>query len=96
MVMFHPHLIHHHLGDLQETFFQTNHRHSSNVGTNTTQTMSGDCLMGEFERVIEEKEKQKEEIVPNENIIFTMPKAPTILDDQDFNTRQEIKKTKRW
>ena len=58
--------------------------------------MSGDCLMGEFERVIEEKEKQKEEIVPNENIIFTLPKAPTILDDQDFNTRQEIKKTKVW
>ena len=28
---------------------------SSSVGTNTTQTMSSDCLTGELERVIEEK-----------------------------------------
>ena len=66
----------------------------SNVGTNTTQTMSGDCLIGELERVIE-KEEPKEEIVPDENIIFTVPKAPTILDVEDFETKQEIKKTKR-
>ena len=55
--------------------------------------MSGNCLIGELERVIE-KEKPKEEIVPDENIIFTLPKAPTILDDKDFETKQEIKKHK--
>ena len=63
---------------------------SSNVGTNTTQTMSGDCLIGELERVIE-KEEPKEEIIPDENIIFTLPKAPTVLDDEGFETKQEIK-----
>ena len=36
------------------------------MGTNATQTMSSDCLIGEVERVIE-KEKQKEEIVPAKN-----------------------------
>ena len=59
-----------------------------------TQTMSGDCLIGELERVIE-KEEPKEEIVPDENIIFTVPKTPTILDVEDFETKQEMKKTKR-
>ena len=61
------------------------------MGTKTTQTMSGDCLIQELERVIE-KEKPREEIVPDENIIFTLPKAPTILDDKDFQIKQEIKK----
>ena len=55
--------------------------------------MSGDCLIGEVERVIE-KEKQKEEIFPDGNIIFTLPKAPIILDDEDFQIKQEIKKQK--
>ena len=55
--------------------------------------MNGDRLIGELERVIE-KEKPKEEIVPDESIIFTLPKAPTILDDEDFETKQEIKKQK--
>ena len=63
------------------------------MGTNTTQAMSGDHLIGELERVIE-KEKPKEEIVSDKNIIFTLPKAPTILDDEDFETKQEIKKQK--
>ena len=45
---------------------------SSNVRINTTQTMSVDHLIGELEGVIE-KEKQKEEIVPDEIIIFTPP-----------------------
>ena len=35
--------------------------------------MSGDRLIGELKRVIE-KEKPKEEIVPDENIIFSLPK----------------------
>ena len=50
---------------------------------NMTQTMSGDRLVEELERVIE-KEKPKKEIVPDENIIFGLPKIPTILDDEDF------------
>ena len=66
---------------------------SSNVGTNTTQTMSGNRLTGELERVTE-KEKPKEEIVPDENIIFSLPKIPTILDNEDFEIKQEIKKQK--
>ena len=61
---------------------------SSNVGTNTTQTMSGDCLIGELEKVIE-KEKLKEEIVPDENVIFTLPKIPTILDNEDFQKNKK-------
>ena len=35
--------------------------------------MSGDCLIGELERVIE-KEKPKENLVPEDNIVFTLPK----------------------
>ena len=50
MVKFHRRLIHHGLGDLQEIFFQTDDRQ---VGTNTTQTVSGDCLIGELERAVE-------------------------------------------
>ena len=64
---------------------------SSNMGTNTTQTMSGDHLIGELERVIE-KEKRKEEIVPGENIIFSLPKISTILDNEDFEIKQEKNK----
>ena len=66
---------------------------SSNVGTNTTQTMSGNRLIGELERVTE-KEKPKEEIVPDENIIFSLQKIPAILDNEDFEIKQEIKKQK--
>ena len=42
------------------------------MGTNTTGTTSGDRLIGELERVME-KEKPKEDIVPDENIIFSLP-----------------------
>ena len=55
---------------------------SSKVGTNTTQTMSGDCLIGELKRVIEKKTEEK--IVPAESIIFSLPKIPTILDNEHF------------
>ena len=64
------------------------------MGTNTMQTVSGDCLIGDLERVIE-KEKPTEEIAPDENIIFSLPKIPAFLDNEDFETKQEIKKTKR-
>ena len=66
---------------------------SSTFGTNTTKTMSGDYLIRELERVTE-KEKPKEETVPDENIIFSLPKIPTILDNEDFEIKQEIKKQK--
>ena len=95
-IIYHQHSIHHCLGELREIFFPnrlSTAKTLSNMGTNTTQTMSGDCLIGELERVIK-KEKPKEEIVPDENIIFTLLKAPSIPDD-DFETKQEIKKTKR-
>ena len=58
------------------------------MGTNTTQEM-----IEEPERVIE-KEKPKEKIIPDENIILSLPKIPTILDNEDFEIKQEIKKTK--
>ena len=54
----------------------------------TTQTLSGNKLTGELERVIE-KEEPKEEIVPDEDISFTLPKISTTLDDQIFEKEQE-------
>ena len=63
------------------------------MGTNTTQTMSGDCLIGELERVIEQ-ENPKEEIVHDQNIVFSLPKITTTLDNDDFEIKQEIKKQK--
>ena len=66
---------------------------SSNLGTNTTQAMSSDCLIGELKRVLE-KEKPKKEINPDEYISFSLPKIPTILDNEDFEIKQKIKKQK--
>ena len=51
---------------------------SSNVGTNTTQTMSDDRLIGKLDRVIE-KEKPKEETLPDENTVFSLPKNRKFL-----------------
>ena len=67
----HQHLIQYCLRDFREVFFQADHQlpkfcQTDTVGTNATQTMSTDCLIGQAERVIE-KEKQKEEIVPAKN-----------------------------
>ena len=42
------------------------------------QTMNGDCLIEELERVIE-KEKPKEEIVPDENIFLACQKYQQFL-----------------
>ena len=49
----------------------------------TTQSLSGNKLIRELERVIE-KEKPKEEIITDEDISFTLPKIPTISDDRIF------------
>ena len=50
--------------------------------------MSRGHLIGELQRVIE-KEKPREEIVPDENIIFNLPKTPTILDDENFQIKKK-------
>ena len=63
----------------------------NDVATNTTQTLSGDRLIGELERVIE-REKPKENLVLDGDIVFTLPKLPTILDNYDFEEKQKIKK----
>ena len=52
--------------------------------------MSGACLISELEWVIE-KEKPKENLVPEDDIVFALPKIPEILDNADFE-KQEIKK----
>ena len=58
------------------------------MATNTNQTLSGDRLIGELERVIE-KEKPKENIVLDDDIVFSLPKIPTILDNDDFKVRKQ-------
>ena len=40
------------------------------------------------------KKNPKEEIAPDENIIFSLPKIPTILDNEEFEIKREIKKQK--
>ena len=45
--------------------------------------LSGGCLNSELERVIE-KEKPKENLVPDEDTVFTLPNISTILDNDDF------------
>ena len=53
--------------------------------------MSSDRLIGELERVIE-KEKPKENLLPEDDIVFALPKIPEILSNKDFEQKQEIKK----
>ena len=69
-------------------------KNTNTAATNTTQKFSGDRLIGELERVIE-KEKPRENIVPEDDIIFHLPKIPTILDNEDFEEKPEIKKITR-
>ena len=61
------------------------------TATDTTRTFSGDCLIGDLKRVIEKK-KPKKNLVTEEVIIFHLPKIPTILNNKDFEKKQEIKK----
>ena len=58
------------------------------MATNTTQTLSGDCLIGKLERVIE-KEKPKENIVPDKDIVFSLPEIPTILNNDGFKVKKQ-------
>ena len=55
--------------------------------------MSGDCLLGELERVIKIK-KSNENLAPENDIVFSLPKIPRILDSEDFEQKQEIKKNR--
>lgn len=64
----------------------------NDVAKNTTKT-SGDHLMGELERVIG-KEKPKENLAPDKDIVLTLPKLPRIFDNDDFEQKQETKNNK--
>ena len=57
------------------------------------QTLFGNKFIRELERVIE-KGKPKEEIVPDQDISFTLSKISTILDDWIFEKEQEKKREK--
>ena len=50
-------------------------RRKNDAATNTTQTMSSDRLIGELEQVIE-KEKPKENLVTEDEIVLALPKIP--------------------
>ena len=52
-------------------------------------------MIGKVKRVIK-KEKPKENLVSKEDIVFPLPKKPAILDNEDFEQKQEIKKTTGW
>ena len=68
-------------------------RRKNDAATSTTQMMSGDCLLGELERVIKIKKSNKN-LVPEDDIVFALPKIPRILDNKDFEQKQEIKKNR--
>ena len=69
-------------------------KRQSDMGTNATQTLSGNCLIGELERFIG-KEKPKENLVPDEDIVFTLLKIPTTLDNDNFETKKKKLMSKR-
>ena len=88
------HLHHRHSHQPQLNHHYNHFKRKNDAVTNTTQTLSSDRLIGEFERVIK-KLKPKENLVPEEDIIFTLPKLPAILDEEDFEKKQEIKKNNK-
>ena len=67
-------------------------RRKNDIATNTTKT-SEDHLIGELERVIG-KEKPKENLAPDKDIVFTLPKLPRIFDNDNFEQKQETKNSK--
>ena len=66
-------------------------RRKNGTATNTTQTISGDSPIKELEQVIE-VERLKENLVPEVDIFFVLPKILQILDNKKFEQKQEIKK----
>ena len=53
--------------------------------------MNSDRLICELERV-NEKENPKKNLVPEDDIVFALPKIPEIPNNEDFEQKQEIKK----
>ena len=54
------------------------------------QTMSRDRLIGELEWVVE-KEKPKEKLQADNDVIFFLPKISTILDDDEYEKKKKEK-----
>ena len=54
------------------------------------QTMSRDRLIGELEWVVE-KEKPKEKLQADNDVIFFLPKISTILDDDKYEKKKKEK-----
>ena len=60
------------------------------TATNTMQTMSRDRLIGELEWVVE-KEKPKEKLQADNDVIFFLLKISTILDDDEYEKKKKEK-----
>ena len=43
-----------------------------------------------------EKEKPKEKLKADNGVTLVLPKIPTILDDDKYEKKKEIKKTRGW
>ena len=54
------------------------------------QAMSRDRLIGELEWVVE-KEKPKEKLQADNDVIFFLPKISTILDDDEYEKKKKEK-----
>ena len=54
------------------------------------QTMSRDRLIGKLEWVVE-KEKPKEKLQADNDVIFFLPKISTILDDDKYEKKKKEK-----
>ena len=54
------------------------------------QTMSRDRLIGKLEWVVE-KEKPKEKLQADNDVIFFLPKISTILDDDEYEKKKKEK-----
>ena len=52
---------------------------SSNVGRSTTQTMSGDCLTADLERVIEKEKTQRKKLPPMKILFLACQKYQQFL-----------------
>ena len=69
-------------------------KRQSDMATNTTQTLQGDHLTGEPERLIE-KEKPNKNIVPDNDIVFWQQKIPTIFDNDDLRLKKSRQLSQR-
>ena len=58
---------------------------SSNVGRSTTQTMSGDCLTADLERVIEKEKTQRKKLPPMKILFLACQKYQQFLIMKNLN-----------